>query len=83
MRLAGPFVGAERVATYVLRLARHGRLGRLRPLVVNGQPGFATMAGDGKLTGVAVLDIADQAVQTIRCVRNPDKLRHRETEVIK
>ena len=78
-----PVCGRQRVATYVLRLARHGRLGRLRPLVVNGQPGFATMAGDGKLTGVAVLDIADQAVQTIRCVRNPDKLRHLETEVIK
>jgi RNA polymerase sigma-70 factor (ECF subfamily) len=74
-----PICGRQRVATYLLHLARHGRLGVLHPLRVNGQPGFASVGGDGHVDGVMVLQIAEGAVESIRAVRNPDKLRHLNT----
>jgi RNA polymerase sigma-70 factor (ECF subfamily) len=43
---------------------------------VNGQPGAVMRTADGELVNVFALDIADGAVQTIRSVINPDKLRH-------
>jgi RNA polymerase sigma-70 factor (ECF subfamily) len=43
---------------------------------INGQPGALVLDTDGLLTNVFVLDIADGAVQTVRSVINPDKLRH-------
>ncbi len=75
-----PVCGRRRVATFLLRLAQYGRIGALRPLTVNGQPGVADLGADGRVTGVMVLDIAGGVVQTIRSVRNPDKLRHLNLE---
>jgi RNA polymerase sigma-70 factor (ECF subfamily) len=43
---------------------------------VNGQPGAIVQAPDGGLLYALSLEIADGAVQTVRSVRNPDKLRH-------
>jgi hypothetical protein len=42
----------------------------------NGQPGAVTCDRDGHVLNVFALDIADGQVQAIRCVVNPDKLRH-------
>ena len=42
----------------------------------NGQPGAVTYDRDGHVMNVFTLDIADGVVQAIRCVVNPDKLRH-------
>jgi hypothetical protein len=42
----------------------------------NGQPGAVTYDRDGHVVNVFALDIADDVVQAIRCVVNPDKLRH-------
>ena len=42
----------------------------------NGQPGAVTYDRDGRVVNVFALDIADGVVQAIRCVVNPDKLRH-------
>jgi hypothetical protein len=42
----------------------------------NGQPGAVTYDRDGRVVNVFALDIADGAVQAVRCVVNPDKLRH-------
>jgi len=39
-------------------------------------PGAITYDRDGHVVNVFALDIADGAVQAIRCVVNPDKLRH-------
>jgi RNA polymerase sigma-70 factor (ECF subfamily) len=47
---------------------------------VNGQPGAVTYGLDGRVANVFALDIADGAVQAVRCVVNPDKLRHLESE---
>ena len=48
----------------------------IRQVEINGQPGALVFAPDGRLTNVFSLDIADGAVQVIRSVINPDKLRH-------
>ena len=73
-----PIVGAERVARLFAGLGRRiGELGgRLELREVNGQPGAVVLAPDGRLVNVFALDVADGAVQTVRSVINPDKLRH-------
>jgi RNA polymerase sigma-70 factor (ECF subfamily) len=43
---------------------------------VNGQPGRLIIDPDGTVSDVLTIDVADGAIQTIRIVRNPDKLRH-------
>jgi RNA polymerase sigma-70 factor (ECF subfamily) len=43
---------------------------------VNGQPGCVWVDREGDPTVAISLDIADDQVQTIRAVANPDKLRH-------
>ena len=73
-----PIVGVERVARLLAGLGRqireHGATLQLRE--VNGQPGAVVLATDGRLVNVFAIDIADGAVQTVRSVINPDKLRH-------
>jgi RNA polymerase sigma-70 factor, ECF subfamily len=75
---AEPIVGADRVARLLAGLGRRvGELGgRLQPRQVNGQPGAIVLDPQGRLINVFALDIADGAVQTVRSVINPDKLRH-------
>ena len=43
---------------------------------VNGQPGVLVRDSRGLLLSVLVVDILDGAVQTMRSILNPDKLRH-------
>lgn len=43
---------------------------------INGQPGRILFDADGAVSDVLTIDVADGAIQTIRIVRNPDKLRH-------
>jgi RNA polymerase sigma-70 factor (ECF subfamily) len=66
------------VARLLVGLTRHSAdLGLvLRPTEVNGQPGAVVVAPDGGLVYALSLEIADGVVQTVRSVRNPDKLRH-------
>ena len=75
---ARPSHGRERVARFVLGLARRGpKMGaRLDLAWVNGQPGAVTYDGEGRIINVFALDIADGLVQAIRSVINPDKLHH-------
>ncbi len=75
---AAPIVGVDRVARLFAGLGRQMRdLGiRVERRQVNGQPGAIVLDPDGRLTNVFSLDIVDGAVQTIRSVINPDKLRH-------
>ena len=42
---------------------------------INGQPGALFSDADGRAIAVVVLDIADDLVQTVRAIANPDKLR--------
>ena len=76
--LAAPMHGAERIARFLVGLARRGRAvgARAHPAEINGHPGLLALGPDGRLLGVLALDIADGRVQTVRSIVNPDKLRH-------
>jgi RNA polymerase sigma-70 factor (ECF subfamily) len=43
---------------------------------VNGQSGAVFVDREGRLAGVMVLDIAEDQIQAVRAIVNPDKLRH-------
>jgi RNA polymerase sigma-70 factor, ECF subfamily len=72
-----PIFGRGRVAAFLARVAPRGwRAGyQTRFAEVNGQPGFL-ITQDGRPVAVLALDIAEELVQTVRFVWNPDKLRH-------
>jgi RNA polymerase sigma-70 factor (ECF subfamily) len=76
--LPGPLYGAADIAR---ALVQFGRLGErwgvtLEPAVVNAQPGFRTVAPDGRLVNVVAIEIEDGAVRRIYAMLNPDKLGH-------
>jgi RNA polymerase sigma-70 factor (ECF subfamily) len=73
-----PIVGRDKVRRLVASLSGQIReLGvTLRRAEVNGQPGAMFYDAHGGLINVLCLDIADGAVQAVRSVINPDKLRH-------
>jgi RNA polymerase sigma-70 factor (ECF subfamily) len=48
----------------------------IRPVEVNGQPGGLVLDGDQRVLYAFSLDIADEHIQGIRSIANPDKLRH-------
>ncbi len=79
-----PVLGADRVARVMASITRrrmrraHTRAVRV---TVNGQPGLIVVGPDGSATDVMTIDVADGAIQTVRIVRNPDKLRHLRTRV--
>jgi RNA polymerase sigma-70 factor, ECF subfamily len=74
----GPIAGAGRVATLFAGLGRRMREADvwLDLQHVNGEPGAIVRDRDGAVVCVWVVEIADGAIQTIRSVINPDKLRH-------
>jgi RNA polymerase sigma-70 factor (TIGR02957 family) len=77
--LARALFGARRVARTLRAWFRAGRRiegAHLRNVDVNGQPGALLLDGDDGVIGVMALDIADDRVQGIRSIVNPDKLGH-------
>lgn len=73
-----PIEGAERVARLFAGLGRQlaGHEIRMSLHEVNGQPGAMLLDASGHLINIFVLDIIGGAIQTVRSVINPDKLRH-------
>lgn len=74
-----PVHGRERVARVLLGgKARGEALGvtSIRSVEINGQPGFLFLDARGRPLVAVSLDIADDLVQTIRAISNPEKLRH-------
>jgi RNA polymerase sigma-70 factor (ECF subfamily) len=76
--IAKPMFGREKVARFVLSLARQGqRWGiALEPAEVNGGPGAVARAADGSIASVMAIQIADGQIVSLRSVVNPDKLGH-------
>ncbi len=73
-----PVNGREAVARLLLAV-RNRVLTRgisARPAEINGQPGALFHDPEGRLVAVVAVDVADDLVQTVRAVTNPDKLRH-------
>jgi RNA polymerase sigma-70 factor (ECF subfamily) len=74
-----PVHGRDRVARLLLGgVGRGERLGvsGMRLAEINGQPGALFLGPTGNPVVAVSLDIADDLVQTLRAVSNPDKLRH-------
>jgi RNA polymerase sigma-70 factor, ECF subfamily len=75
-----PVYGRERVAGLFGQFKPwwFRRLGvrSVRHAEVNGQPGALYLDADGRPVAVVSLDIADDLVQTVHAITNPDKLRH-------
>jgi RNA polymerase sigma-70 factor (ECF subfamily) len=76
--LPAPLQGAADIAR---ALVAFGRLGErwgatFEPAVVNGQPGFRTVAPDGRLVNVVAIEIEGGVVRRIYSMLNPDKLGH-------
>ena len=74
-----PVYGRERVVRLLSNISRPSarlRLTSMRRVEVNGQPGALFVDRDERPVLVVSLDIADDQVQTVRAVSNPDKLRH-------
>lgn len=76
--LARPINGRHRVARTLSHgiPALAGRGLRIELTEVNGQPGAVAIDAHGQPFGVMVLDIAEDQIQTIHAVANPDKLRY-------
>jgi RNA polymerase sigma-70 factor (TIGR02957 family) len=76
--LARALHGARRVARTLGAWGRQTQRFRVatRRVEVNGQPGAMLLDPEGNLIGVMALDIADDRVQGVRSVVNPEKLGH-------
>lgn len=71
-----PVYGADRVATFLLGVARKAWKpwdARPWPMTVNGQPGFVFTVAD-KVANTMAFDIVDGHIHAIRIVLNPEKL---------
>lgn len=69
-----PVVGADRVARFLLGIARKAPPGlELRRVRVNGRPGVMASRG-GRVDNVLTLDVSGGRVAACYIVRNPDKL---------
>jgi len=78
-----PIHRRERIVRFLVRVTRMRRERgdyRLRRARINGQPGRLIVDPDGRVSDVLTIDVAEGAIQTIRIVRNPDKLRHLNAE---
>ncbi|MGH2699260.1 MAG: RNA polymerase sigma-70 factor [Actinomycetota bacterium] len=81
--LPRPVYGRDRVLRLLLNVnkpAARVYVAGIRPVEVNGQPGALFLNPEGHPVLVVSLDIADDLVQTVRAVSNPDKLHHLEQD---
>ena len=69
-----PIYGAAKIARLWASLGTTQGPYELRPADVNGQPGVAAYDPDGVLLAILTVDIADDRVQHVWAVVNPDKL---------
>lgn len=71
-------LGADRISRFFAGLARKATSSGprwVRPVIVNGLPGWLTIEQDG-LPQVMALEVAGERIRALYVVRNPDKLRH-------
>jgi RNA polymerase sigma-70 factor (ECF subfamily) len=80
LALPRPVHGRDRVARLLVASTRVGRerlgLSGMRSVAINGQPGALFFNLEGRPVLAVALDIADDQVQTVRAVSNPEKLGH-------
>jgi len=76
-----PILGAALIARFMATVAGLARSGDMetRLVRVNGQPGRVVRGPEGaeiRVLSVLTVDVVDGRIQTVRVVRNPDKLAH-------
>jgi len=69
-----PIFGAQKIARLWASLGRTQGPYEIRAVDVNGQPGVAATGPDGTVLSVITVDVADDRVQAVWAVVNPDKL---------
>jgi RNA polymerase sigma-70 factor (ECF subfamily) len=69
-----PIYGADKVARLWGRVGTTQGPYELRPADVNGQPGVVAFGPDGQVLTVLTVDVADDRIQRVWAVVNPDKL---------
>ena len=74
-----PVCGATRVARLIATVTGRNRASGVFTTefaTVNGQPGRLLRHRDGHVVDVLTIDVVDGRIQTLRIVRNPEKLAH-------
>jgi RNA polymerase sigma-70 factor (ECF subfamily) len=74
-----PLFGRSRVARVLAKLGtKQRRRGpfQMQLVKVNGQPGRILRTADGSIWDVLSIEVVDGRIQTVRVIRNPDKLAH-------
>jgi RNA polymerase sigma-70 factor (ECF subfamily) len=74
-----PIHGRDRVVRLLLGPAARGQrlaVSSMRLVEINGQPGALFFDPEERPVAAVALDIADDLVQTVRAIANPEKLRH-------
>ncbi len=74
-----PLFGRARIARVLAKLTRKQRRRgpfRVELVKVNHQPGRILRGVDGEIWDVMSIDVVDGRIQTVRIIRNPDKLAH-------
>ena len=73
-----PVHGRDRVGRLLGRLTERGGVAyvRWRQAEINRQPGAIFFDRNGAAVLIVTIDVADELVQGIRAITNPDKLRH-------
>ena len=76
-----PLVGAALIARFMATVSGLARSGDMetRLVRVNGQPGRVVRGPEGaeiRVLSVLTVDVVDGRIQTVRVMRNPDKLAH-------
>ncbi|MGZ4306775.1 MAG: RNA polymerase sigma-70 factor [Solirubrobacteraceae bacterium] len=73
-----PISGPDRIARFLTKITRtrRERGDQERRVSINGQPGLIVFGLDGTASDALTIDISDGMIDTVRIVRNPDKLRH-------
>jgi len=74
-----PVHGRDKVARLLLGPVGRGEgvaFSGVRFLEINGQPGALLLEDGGQPVVAVTVDVADEVVQTVRAITNPEKLRH-------
>ncbi|MQS06015.1 RNA polymerase sigma-70 factor [Streptomyces alkaliphilus] len=70
-----PIHGADRVARWLLGVARREADAAVHPVLVGGRPGLL-MTISGEVDTVAAMEVEEGRITALHLLRNPEKLRH-------
>jgi len=69
-----PVVGPDRVARFLVNVAKRAATGSMEPVLVNGKPGLVLRAADGRLDAVLEAEAVAGRIWRVHVVSAPEKL---------